>query len=353
MTISLSAPTLWIGTYAGGGGEGAYPLIAAGTAYVAGVPYRDAQNASFGTYSPRFDVHYLVDERDEGAIGIHRWDGDRWIPLGRVDTGGGAPCHVALDMTQSCVAVAHYASGSVALYRLDPASGLPIGLPAVYANSGSGPNPERQRSPHAHWVGFGLDNRFLYVADLGTDAVLAFAFDAEQGRLAAPVIAFSAVPGSGPRHLLFHARHPRSAYLACELTSEIVALDVFGARLHGRKTLSTLPDDWHGANIVAHIGANAAGDRLYVSNRGHDSIAVFALNAEGELTLLQHVLSGGASPRFFLLLENEARMVVAHERDHRVTMLDIMPDGTLTPTDIAVTVPGAAFALLATPPDAR
>jgi 6-phosphogluconolactonase len=116
------------------------------------------------------------------------------------------------------------------------------------------------------------------------------------------------------------------------LNSTLVALDVVGGKLHRRTTLSTLPSGLdQDPNIVAHIDANAAGDRLYASNRGHDSIAVFALDENGDPHLLQHVVSGGASPRFFLLLEQERRMVVVHERDQRITMLDILPDGHCGP----------------------
>jgi 6-phosphogluconolactonase (cycloisomerase 2 family) len=342
-----NARSLWIGTYAGGGGAGLYPLSCEAPDMTVGTPYSDAPNASFGAYSPQFDLHYLVDEQDDGALGAHRRSAAGWIREARATTGGASPCHVALDRTQSWVAVANYTSGSIALYRLDPVSGLPLAPPLYHANTGSGPDPERQRSPHAHWVGFGLDNDFLYVADLGADMVVAFPFDAERGTLGSPHTALVAAPGSGPRHLFFHPRHPTSAYLACELNSTLVALDVFGGELHRRTTLSTLPSGLdQGPNNLAHIDANAAGDRLYVSNRGHDSIAVFALEENGDPHLLQHVVSGGASPRFFLLLEQKRRMVVVHERDQRVTMLDILPDGTLAPTRIAAHVPGAAFALI-------
>ncbi len=343
--LSALPVSCWIGTYAGGGGAGLYALQGDANPRDVGTLYNAAANASFGAYSSRFDLHYLVDERDDGMLGVYRRVGSGWTCLGQVTTGGAAPCHVALDATQSCIAVANYASGSVALYRLD-ASGMPVLPPIVDANTGSGPNPDRQQSPHAHWVGFGLDNRTMYATDLGTDEIRAFDVDAEHGTLDGPRTAFAAPPGSGPRHMLFHPRHPHTAYLACELTSALVVLDLDGTELRDRATLSTVPAGWQGANILAHIGANAAGDRLYVSNRGHESIAVFALDADGDATPIQHVASGGLSPRFFLMLEAERRMIVVHERDHRVTMLDILPDGTLAPTDVAVTVPGAAFAFL-------
>ncbi len=339
------ADKLWIGTYAGGGGEGLYRLSLGNDGLTVGDADTAACNASFGTYASRFDLHYFVDETDDGALGVYRCTADEWIMLAATGSGGAAPCHVALDRTQSCIAVANYASGSTALYSLD-AAGLPVAPPDVYAHRGNGPDPERQTSPHAHWVGFGLDNRYLYVADLGADVVLAFAIDVASGVLGAPRIAFVTPPGSGPRHMLFTAAHPGTAYLVCELSSTLMILDIDGADLRTRATLSTLPAGWQGANIIAHIGTNAAGDRLFVSNRGHDSIAVFALAPNGNATLVQHVASGGASPRFFTLIEGGRRMVVAHERDHRVTILDVRPDGTLAPTDLAVTVPGAAFACL-------
>jgi 6-phosphogluconolactonase (cycloisomerase 2 family) len=338
--------SLWIGTYDGGGGAGLSPLRLTANSLIAGIAYDGAHNAAFGVYSSRFDLHYLVDEQDDGALGVHRRTESGWFCLAHVGSRGSAPCHVALDHTQSCVAVANYASGSVAVYRLDPASGLPVELPMVHVNIGSGPNVERQQSAHAHWVGFGLDNKWLYATDLGTDAVLAFPFDADLGTVDTPVAAFSATPGSGPRHMLFHGRHRKVAYLACELDSTLVVLDVVDGTLCRRAALSTLPTGWQGANILAHIAANAAGDRLYVSNRGHDSIAVFALDDDGNPHLIQHVASGGASPRVVLLLEHMRWMVVVHERDHRVTILDILPDGTLAPTDIAVHIPGAAFAFV-------
>ncbi|WP_010218490.1 lactonase family protein [Sphingomonas sp. PAMC 26621] len=109
--------------------------------------------------------------------------------------------------------------------------------------------------------------------------------------------------------------------------------------------LSTLPAAWHGDSILAHLAINAACTRLYVSNRGHDSIAVFGLDSDGRPTLLEHVASGGASPRFFLLLEAAGVMVVAHERAQTVTVLSLAADGRLTPTDVVLPIPGVGYVL--------
>lgn len=351
------AARLWVGTYAGGGGEGVYPLHRddEGAEWATHAADGVAQNCSFGVHAVRTGLHYLVDEHD-GSVGVFRNDDDAsraWECLARIPAGGAAPCHIALDRSESWFAVANYVGGSIMLQRLDPETGLPLGGPLLRANAGSGPNPDRQEAPHAHWVGFSADNRWLYATDLGTDEVLAFAFDAGDGTFGPPVVAFDAPAGSGPRHLLLHPNRPGLAYLACELTSELMLLDVSGSAFVPRMRLSTLPADAAAESIVAHIAANAAGYRLYVSNRGDDSIAVFALDDRGEPGLLQHIASGGASPRFFLLLEDEARMVVVHERDHRITMLDILPDGTLATSDSVVTVPGAAFAFVAPPTGLR
>jgi 6-phosphogluconolactonase len=339
--ISIPNTRLAIGTYAGGGGAGVYAVADNGTI---GAAYPGAINASFGTYSSRFDLHYLVDEREAGAVGAHRYANGAWQSLASLPTDGAAPCHVALNQAQTLLAVANYASGSVSLFRLDT-DGLPIAPSQVHANQGRGVNAERQEAPHAHWVGFSPDDRWLYQTDLGTDQILAFPVD-DDG-LGAPRIAFAAPPGSGPRHLLLHPAHPDRAYLVSELVNTLTWLDRAEDRFVAHGRVSTLPGGWQGDSIVAHLVANRAGDRLYVSNRGHDSIAVFALDADGIPTPLEHAPTGGAYPRALLLREEEGAMIVAHEQAQTVTMLDLAADGRLAPSGISLAVPGAAFVFVA------
>ena len=340
------AASLWIGTYADGGGEGVYPLHRGAAGWTTPAPAHPAQNCSFGVHAARFDLHYLVDEHG-GSVGVFRSHDDdglaSWDCLARIPTGGVAPCHIALDRSECWFAVANYASGSLSVQRLDPQTGLPVGMPIVRQNTGSGPNPDRQQSPHAHWVGFSPDNRWLYATDLGTDQVLAFAFDAEDGTLGQPIVALDAPPGSGPRHLLLNPHRPGLAYLACELTNHLIVLEIEGAVFRPRSTVSTLPVDAAQGSIVAHIAANAAGNRLYVSNRGDDSIAVFALDADGMPTLLQHIASGGSWPRMFLMLEAERRLIVANERSGTIALFRLDPDGRLVATAQSMAVPDVVF----------
>ena len=112
-------------------------------------------------------------------------------------------------------------------------------------------------------------------------------------------------------------------------------------------TVSTLPPDFHGGSLGGHLSLNVAGDRVYVTNRGHDSIAIFRWEGGEALDLLQHVPSGGASPRSFVLLEAEHQMLVAHEQSGDVTAFDILPDGMLAGRGGGLKIQGAVFLLVA------
>lgn len=333
---------LHIGTYARAGGLGLYPLAQApGEQWQLGDPYQGARNASFGAYSRRFDLHYLVDEQVKGLVGAYRETPSGWQRLVRMPTHGAEPCYVALDSSEEWLAVANYGSGSTALFRLDPETGLPVEPPAVFANKGQGADPDRQEGPHAHCAQFAPAGNWLYQVDLGTDEILALPF----GRLAgahAHRTAFKAPPGSGPRHLVLYPGRPL-AFLLSELASTVTALDGGDGTFSTRQRLSTLPDGFSGRSLAGHIALNAAGDRLYVSNRGHDSIAVYALDTARRLSPVQHVPSGGASPRFFLLCELQRTLIVAHEEDGIIAAFEIADDGLLTPRGAVARVPGAAF----------
>ncbi|WP_260596939.1 lactonase family protein [Sphingomonas endolithica] len=309
-----------------------------------GSVYPHAANASFSVYSARHDIHYLVDE-NAGSVGAYRHRGGRWEMLATIPTQGAAPCHIALNPAETLLAVANYASGSVSLFRLDMHDGLPRERARVHANHGSGPDAQRQDRPHAHWVGFSADGRWLYQADLGTDEILAFAIDGA-GDLRAAQRSYQAPPGSGPRHLLLHPHLTGKVYLASELASTLTVLDHADGKFHNPLIMSTLPADWQGDTIVAHVAINQAGTRLYVSNRGHDSIAVFAIGDDAIPTLLQHARAGGAFPRFFLLLEDQALMLVANEKGQTVSTLVIDGDGCLSPTGTELSIPGVCYLLI-------
>ena len=333
-------PSLHVGTYRDSGGHGLVPLEIAGDGTLTpGEPFAEAPNASFGVVGN--GVVYLVDERDEGALTVLRREPGGWRRLARVPTRGGAPCYAALDRDCTRLAVANYASGSVALYALD-ARGLPVEPPAVFQSKGSGPVSDRQDGPHAHCVRFSRGGEAVYAVDLGADQVLCL----KLGRGAMFVearTAWRAPPGTGPRHLLFHPRRTLAVALS-ELSHTLTLLEAGDGRLRALQSVSTVPAAFKDDNLGGHLGLNADGTRVYASNRGHDSIAVFALE-NNRLELIQHVESGGVHPRHFVLLEDAGLLAVAHEKDGRIALFEMSPDGTLAPKGPGATVPGACFLL--------
>jgi 6-phosphogluconolactonase len=332
-------PLLHIGTYAESGGRGLVPLMLRDDGSLeCGEPCAEAENTSFAAIGN--GLAYLVDEREEGAINVLRRESDGWRRLARVPSGGAAPCYVALAPDGRRLAVANYASGSAALYALD-GDGLPVAPPALFRNEGTGPNGERQEGPHAHCVRFSGDGAALYLVDLGADQVLRLPLAEDD--IGEARVAWTAPAGAGPRHLLFHPGRPLALVLS-ELAATLTLFSKGPLGLETRQTLPTAPEGFAGENLGGHLALSADGSRVYVSNRGHDSLAVFTLE-NGSLELLQHIASGGRHPRHFALLEDERRLVVAHEKDGCVAAFDVAPDGTLEGPVHGVHVPGACFVL--------
>jgi 6-phosphogluconolactonase len=335
-----SATRLWVGTYEKAGGRGLYPIdVDRNADLLVGAPIGAALNASFGCYSEQHGLLYLVDESDPGRLGTFRRDGDGWSNNAWAESFGSAPCFAALSPNEGAIAVANYESGTLALFALDPETGEPLEQIAVHQNAGCSIH-ERQTAPHAHCARFTPDGRWLYQTDLGTDEVLAFRTGIG-AHLGARTVALATPAGAGPRHLLFSARAPL-AWLLSELDSSITLLRVGDGKLETIERVSALPGDFDGESLGGDIAVNESEDRLYVTNRGHDSIGVFDLDAAGRPSPRQFVSSGGRSPRHLVLREGARDLLVANEKDSTIVRFDLAPDGTLEPAGM-VEVPGAAF----------
>lgn len=223
--------------------------------------------------------------------------------LNRVLSGGGDASFVSLDQTERYAFVANYQGGNLAAFALRPDGGIGDWT-AFRQHTGRSVHPERQTRPFAHAIVPDPTNRFVLVPDLGVDKLFVYRFDAHAGSLTPNDPPFATVaPGSGPRHARFHP-DGRHVYLINEIASTVVVFDWDGVtgRLTERQTVSTLPADFTGTSTCAELLVHPEGRFLYGSNRGHDSLVVFAIEATtGRLTPVQHIASGGRIPRNFAL----------------------------------------------------
>jgi 6-phosphogluconolactonase len=319
-----------VGTYARQGGPGLVPIVRDGGSWRIDAPLPHVRNASWAVAATGSGTRYVVDEI-ANAVAAHR--GSAWEKVADVSAGGEAPCHLALSADERRLAVANYASGSVTLVTLDE-DGAP-GATTTWQGSGSGPDAERQEGPHAHWVGFDADGTLIRV-DLGADRVIGGVGDVERSLYSAP-------PGSGPRHLVFHPERPL-AYLVSELASTLTVLRTDAVVWRAAAIVSTLPRDADPASLGGEIALDASRRRLFVTNRGHDSVATFAIEPDGMPRLLGHTPSGGASPRFVLPIDDQ--LLVAHEEDGGVAIFALGNDGVPGGAPQRLAVAGAAFLMI-------
>jgi 6-phosphogluconolactonase len=267
---------------------------------------------------------------------------------------GAGPCQLVLDKTGKNVLVANYNSGNVAVLPV-AADGTLGEATSVIQDSGKGPNAKRQEGPHAHCVTLSPDNKFAYVCDLGTDKVMIFKFDAENGKLTENNPPFvQAKPGAGPRHLVFHP-NGKFAYVVNELASSITTLAYDGktGALTELQTLSSLPGYFEGANTAAEIGIVPSGKFLFASNRGNETVVLFAIDADkGTLTWVEEQNTGGKTPRHFGIQPSGKHLAICNQNSDSVLVcrIDAM-NGRLKPSGVFAQVPAPSCAVFLPPVD--
>ncbi|WP_435361745.1 lactonase family protein [Haloarchaeobius sp. DFWS5] len=255
--------------------------------------------------------------------------------LSRRSSGGLGPCYVSVDAASRFVFTANYAAGTVAMLPVESEGS--VGPPShVVKHDGSGELAGPQVEPHPHAAVPGPRNRFLYVPDLGLDRVVAYHIDAKAGRLdAAPARSVDLPPGAGPRHMEF-GPDGESAFLVNELNSTLTRLAV-GAdsgALSVEATVSTLPPDESASDCpAADVHVHPSGRWVFASNRGHDSIATFAV-ADGELKLVGHEPTRGRKPRDFSLGPTGRWLLVENRDSHRIRSFSVYAEtGSLSARD--------------------
>ncbi len=308
-----------IGSYAQSSQTGIYmgQFAAASGTLTLTATHSGISNPSFVIGHPNGRWLYAVSETREGQVWALQWDGETLQPLNYQTSGGDDPCHLQLDETGQWLAVANYSSGSVTVLPIRPDGSLGE-MTSHVQHSGHGPQTQRQEKAHAHSTLFTPDNQGLLVADLGIDAVVRYAFAAATGHLSLQGQIVSR-PGAGPRHMAFD-RRGRILYVANELDNTVAVYHHAQGVLQAQQTIDTIPPGAL-ANTVAHIQLSPDGERVYVSNRGHDSVAMFAAAADGQLTSLATLSCGGACPRHFTLSPDGRFLLVANQNSHNVAVL--------------------------------
>ena len=351
--IEATALRCFIGTYTDQGSRGIYTCRFNAEQGTWEVPrlVAECDNPTFLALHPSKPYLYAIGKFPMGMLRGFHYDpqSGSLVPINEQEIPGQGPCHLTVCQSDAgdAVVVANYGSGSVASFPI--ASDGRIGPVASHlTHTGSGPNTARQQAPHAHGVYF--DGSTVAVVDLGIDRVVSYPLD-----LATATLSRSAdntdlctdlylAPGAGPRHLAV-SKDRRFTYVVNELDSTV---SVFDRHLscHPLHSVSTLSEGHNAVernevernNTAAEIALHPSGKFLYVSNRGDDSMAVFAIDTAMPRAI-QHIPSGGTTPRFFCLDPTGRFLLVCNQDSGTVCVFTIdQTTGTLTPTDQSIQV---------------
>lgn len=307
-------------------------------------------NPSYLTFDPSRRFLYAVNEVKEfdgtptGAVSAFAVDPVSGVLrfLNRKPSHGTDPCHLVVDKTGRYVLVANFMSGSVCVLPV-LADGSLGDAADVVQHWGSSVDPVRQAGPHAHAVTLDDAGRYAFVPDLGLDKLMVYRFDPQRGKLEADDHPWIDVPaGAGPRQLVMHPGG-EYAYLINELNSTVTAFRYEGERgsLREIQTLSTLPEGFEGKSACAELQISPSGKFLYGSNRGHESIVIYAINqVDGTLSCIGHESTQGKTPRHFIVDPDGAFLLVANQDTDSVITFKLDPaSGELSATGHAACVP--------------
>jgi len=336
---------VYFGTYTGEQSRGIYTADLDLATGKLGEPRlaAEAVSPSFLAIHPNGHWLYAVSEIDDlngrktGGVSAFAIEADGGLRLlNQQPSEGRGPCHVTVDPSGKFALVANYGSGSAAALPI-AADGRLGAASSVVQHEGKSVNPQRQEGPHVHSINLDATGRYAFVADLGLDQVKIYRFDPTTGKLTPSDPAFvTLLPGAGPRHFAFHPKGDR-AYVNNEMTSTITALHYApeAGALQETQTLSTLPPGAEQPNnSTAEVQVHPSGRFVYVSNRGHDSIAGYAIESgTGKLTALGNTPTGGQTPRNFGIDPTGHYLLAANQGTDNVVVFKIDAEtGKLTPT---------------------
>lgn len=343
----MTAHLLFVGGYAASEAPGIQAFVLDAGGFSRCGEFAGIANPSFVALHPTLDVLYVVSETGEAADGasgtVHALrferlgEGVRFSALGHQPTGGDHPCHVAVHPHGHTLVVVNYSTGTVTAFPVAADGAIGPAEPS-FQHAGSGPNLQRQEGPHPHSSVFSPDGRFVIVADLGIDRLLVHRV-VGPGKLSHET-ALAVIPGSGPRHMTFH---PDGVHLSVvgelDTTLTVHHFDAMTGRIRPLAAAPTVPDDATPGTTAADLHVSPDGRRVFVSNRGHDSIGVFEFG--DRLERVAEWPSGGVRPRAFAMTPSGDALVVANRDSGTITRLRTT-DGTVTASiDVTDVAPSA------------
>jgi 6-phosphogluconolactonase len=350
--IAMAADPLWVfvGTYTGKKSKGIYRVEFDPATGKLGTPELAAEvtSPSFLAVAPDRKHLFCVCEIDNfkgkkaGGVAGFALDArsGELKPINQESSVGTGPCYLVCDKDGRHVLVANYGGGSAAVLPVS-ADGKLGAASCFVQHTGTGPDKSRQEAPHVHSINLDAANRFAIVADLGLDKLFVYRFDPVAGKITPndpPAVELA--PGSGPRHVAFHP-NGKFAYANEEMASTLTALsyDASNGEFKILNTLSTLPEPTNG-NSTAETVVHPNGKFVYTSNRGHNSIAIFAIDeATGQIKALGHQGEGIKTPRNFNIDPSGKWMIVANQDGDSLIVFAIDPEtGMLKPTGQKVEV---------------
>jgi 6-phosphogluconolactonase len=340
-TPKASSTIIYVGTYTGDGpndskGIYAFSLDSTTSALTPLGLAATTTNPSYVLIHPTHKYLYAANELDDGKISSFKIDSTqtgRLTLINQQSSRGSGPCYLSMNRAGGYIFVANYNNGTVAVLPIDGNDGSLKQFSGFDQQTGSSVDADRQRSAHAHCILLDKVEQNALSADLGTDEIYTYRFYPNNGSLLRLSVAKSARPGDGPRHLILNANQ-KFVYVMNELRSSITVYNYFPV-LQVVQTISTLPIGFTSYSSGAEILLHPISEKfIYVSNRGHDSIAVFTVdNNTGHLELIQHISVQGRTPRNFNITPDGKYLIVANQDSNNLVVFTIDHDtGKLTAT---------------------
>lgn len=321
--------------YIANGGDGPFGIT------VAALDYERATLNIVQQVADISECHYLNPHPNGKFLLATTTDGDYQVvsfaieakgtlrKLSSMPAAGTSPCYVCADDSGAKVLMVNYVNagqrGNIRVYSISADGALGPNTEMI-EHDGSGPNLDRQEVSHPHMIVTSPDNRFAIVPDLGTDKVYLYALDTAAGRLSlAQMLDLPA--GAGPRHVAFHPSLPRM-YVINELDSTMATF-MYDDRDNWTRAsiLPTLPDGYQQPaerlNTTADVHVHPNGNFLYGTNRGHDSIVIYRLDADGMPRYLANESTRGAWPRAFMIDPSGKYLIVGNRHTDNAAVFSI------------------------------